>query len=36
MRSLYKHDPDPVRAFLADHGPPLKAFARKEARRLIG
>lgn len=36
LRSLSKHDPDRVRAFVADHGPRMKAFARKEALRLIG
>jgi 3-methyladenine DNA glycosylase AlkD len=33
LRSLGKHDPDRVRAFLAAHGPAMKAFARKDAAR---
>ncbi|SDX42467.1 3-methyladenine DNA glycosylase AlkD [Albimonas donghaensis] len=36
LRSLSKHDPDRVRAFVDAHGPRMKAFARKEALRLIG
>jgi 3-methyladenine DNA glycosylase AlkD len=33
LRDLSKHDPQAVRAFLADHGATLKPFARKEAAR---
>ena len=36
LRSLSKHDPDRVRAFVDAHGPRMKAFARKEALRLVG
>lgn len=35
LRSLSKHDPDRVLAFVADHGDKLKNFARKEATRTI-
>lgn len=33
LRDLSRHDPARVQAFLADHGPRLKSFARKEATR---
>ena len=33
LRDLSKHDADRVRAFLAEHGEAMKAFARKEAMR---
>lgn len=33
VRDLSKHDEPRARAFLADHGPRLKAFAQKEAAR---
>ncbi|MFN3993382.1 MAG: DNA alkylation repair protein [Tabrizicola flagellatus] len=33
LRDLSKHDAEATRAFLAAHGPRLKAFARKEAAR---
>jgi 3-methyladenine DNA glycosylase AlkD len=33
LRSLGKHDPDRTRAFLAEHGAGMKAFARKDAAR---
>lgn len=33
IRDLSKHDPDRARAFLAAHGPRMKAFARREAAR---
>jgi 3-methyladenine DNA glycosylase AlkD len=33
VRDLSKHDAPRARAFLADHGPRLKPFARKEAAR---
>jgi 3-methyladenine DNA glycosylase AlkD len=33
LRDLSKHDPDRTRAFLAEHGPTLKPFARIEAAR---
>ena len=33
LRDLSRHDPDRTRAFLALHGPRMKAFARKEASR---
>ena len=37
LRDLSKHDPERVRAFLADHGARLKPFARKEAaKHLVG
>ena len=35
LRDLSKRDAPRVRAFLADHGPRLKPFARKEAARLV-
>ena len=35
LRELSKHDPDRVRAFLADYGDRLKPFARKEAARKL-
>ncbi|ETA52932.1 DNA alkylation repair protein [Ponticoccus alexandrii] len=35
LRDLSKHDPDRVRAFLDTHGAGMKAFARKEAARLL-
>ena len=35
LRSLSKHDPDRVRAFLAEHGEGMKAFARKEASKYL-
>ncbi len=35
LRSLSKHDPDRVRAFLAEHGARLKPFAAREAARLL-
>lgn len=35
LRELSKHDPDRVRAFLADHGERMKPFARKEAARQL-
>lgn len=35
LRSLSKHDPDRVRAFLAAHGPEMKAFARREAEKYL-
>ncbi|WP_425101339.1 DNA alkylation repair protein [Tropicibacter sp. S64] len=35
LRDLSKHDPDRVRAFLAEHGPRMKAFARKEAGKFL-
>jgi 3-methyladenine DNA glycosylase AlkD len=36
LRDLSKHEPDAARAFLAEHGPAMKAFARKEAGRHLG
>lgn len=33
LRDLSRHDPDRVRAWLAEHGATLKPFARKEAAR---
>lgn len=36
LRSLSKHDPDRVRAFVDAHGPRMKTFARKEALSLVG
>jgi 3-methyladenine DNA glycosylase AlkD len=33
LRDLSRHDPDRTRAFLAEHGDNMKAFARKEAAR---
>lgn len=35
LRSLSKHDPDRVRAFLETHGARMKPFAAKEAGRLL-
>ncbi len=35
LRELSKHDPDRVRAFLADYGDRMKPFARKEAARKL-
>ncbi len=35
LRDLSKHDPDRVRAFLDEHGPRMKAFARKEAGKYL-
>ncbi len=35
LRSLSKHDPDAVRTFITAHGDRMKAFARKDAVRLI-
>ncbi|WP_254694224.1 DNA alkylation repair protein [Sulfitobacter sp. SK012] len=35
LRELSKHDPDATRAFLAEHGPQMKAFAAKEAARQL-
>jgi 3-methyladenine DNA glycosylase AlkD len=35
LRELSKHDPDRARAFLSEHGPLLKAFARKEAAKYL-
>jgi 3-methyladenine DNA glycosylase AlkD len=35
LRDLSKHDPARTRAFLDQHGPALKSFARKEAARLL-
>lgn len=35
LRDLSKRDAPRVRAFLADHGPRMKPFARKEAARLV-
>lgn len=36
LRDLSKHDPDRARDWLAEHGPRLKAFARKEAAKYLG
>lgn len=36
LRDLGKHDPQRVRAFLAEYGAGMKAFARKDAGRLLG
>lgn len=36
LRDLSKHDPDRTRAFLAEHGDRMKAFARKEAGKYLG
>lgn len=36
LRDLGKHDPERVRAFIAEHGDGMKHFARKEALRLLG
>jgi 3-methyladenine DNA glycosylase AlkD len=35
LRDLSKHDADRTRAFLAEHGDQMKAFARKEAARYL-
>ena len=35
LRDLGKHDPERVRTFIAAHGDEMKAFARKEAVRLL-
>ncbi|TDK43066.1 DNA alkylation repair protein [Antarcticimicrobium luteum] len=35
LRDLSKHDPDRVRAFLAEHGAAMKPFARKEAGKFL-
>jgi 3-methyladenine DNA glycosylase AlkD len=35
VRDLSKHDPDRAAAFLAEHGPSLKSFARKEAAQYL-
>lgn len=35
LRELSKHDQDRVRAFLSEHGPEMKAFARKEAGKYL-
>jgi 3-methyladenine DNA glycosylase AlkD len=35
LRDLSRHDPDRVRAFLAEHGANMRAFARKEAGRRL-
>ena len=35
LRDLSKHDPDRVRAFLANYGGQMKAFARKEAGKYL-
>ncbi|MFW2543552.1 DNA alkylation repair protein [Primorskyibacter sp. 2E107] len=35
LRDLSKHDPDRTRAFLADHGDAMKAFARREAAKYL-
>ena len=35
LRDLSRHDPDRVRGFLDRHGAEMKAFARKEAGRLL-
>ena len=35
LRDLSKHDPARTAAFLADHGPQMKAFARKEAAQYL-
>lgn len=36
LRDHSKHDPEAVRAFLAEHGPAMKPFARKEAGKYLG
>jgi len=33
LRDLSKHDPDRVRAFMSEHAPKMKRFARKEAEK---
>ncbi|PLS22132.1 DNA alkylation repair protein [Neptunicoccus cionae] len=35
LRSLSKHDPERVRQFMNDYGAGMKAFARKDATRLL-
>ena len=35
LRDLSKHDPDRAGAWLQEHGPQLKAFARKEAAKYL-
>ncbi len=35
LRDLSKHDPDRVRAFMAENGKQMKPFARKEAEKLL-
>ncbi len=35
LRDLSKHDPDRVRAFMAENGRHMKPFARKEAEKLL-
>lgn len=35
VRELSKHDPDAARAFLAEHGDSMKAFARREASKYL-
>ncbi|WP_372605226.1 DNA alkylation repair protein, partial [Actibacterium sp.] len=35
LRELSKHDPEPVIAFLAEHGDQMKPFARKEAGKYL-
>ncbi|WP_027258398.1 DNA alkylation repair protein [Leisingera aquimarina] len=35
LRDLSKHDADRTSAFLAEHGPAMKAFARKEAAKYL-
>lgn len=35
LRDHSKHDPEAVRAFLAEHGDAMKAFARKEAGKYL-
>ena len=36
LRDLSKHDPDRVRAFMAENGKVIKPFARKEAEKYLG
>jgi len=35
LRDHTKHDPEAVRVFMAEHGPAMKAFARKEAGKYL-
>jgi len=35
LRDLSRHDPERARAFLAEHGPEMKPFARKEAGKYL-
>ncbi|WP_317057745.1 DNA alkylation repair protein [Roseovarius rhodophyticola] len=35
LRDLSKHDPDRVRAFMSEHAPQMKRFARKEAEKYL-